>query len=163
MVHLIKLLSRSPDETMEIGKRIGRELLRGDAVALTGVLGSGKSVLARGILKALGVGGELPSPSFIIVASYQGTQPVNHIDLYRLRTAEEASAVGIEDLLFSDHVNVIEWAEKIRDMLPESRIEIAIGVRDEPDERLLTIAPGDERMKERLVPLAQDLIRMRTR
>lgn len=162
MVHLIKLLSRSPRETMEIGERIGRDLSPGDAVALTGVLGSGKSVLARGILRALGVRGELPSPSFIIVASYKGRKPVNHIDLYRLRAAGEAAAIGIEDLLLSDDINVIEWAEKISEILPESRIEITIGVGEGADDRLVTIVPSDDRMRERFVPLARDLIRVGT-
>jgi tRNA threonylcarbamoyladenosine biosynthesis protein TsaE len=160
VVHLIKLLSGSAGETMEIGKKIGRYLEAGDAVGLTGVLGSGKSVLARGILKALGVEGEIPSPSFIIVASYEGRLPVNHVDLYRLRSAGEAVDIGIEDLLNSGEINVIEWAEKIGDIMPPARIDIDIGVRDEPSQRLITIRPSDARTQARLLPLVAELVRL---
>ena len=118
MVHLIKLLSRSAQDTIEIGEKLGAGLAPGDAVALTGVLGSGKSVLARGILKALGVTGDIPSPSYIIVASYEARLPANHIDLYRLDGPDEAAGIGIEDYLYSGGVNVIEWAEKIGDIMP---------------------------------------------
>jgi tRNA threonylcarbamoyladenosine biosynthesis protein TsaE len=147
-------------ETMEIGETIGRDLSAGDVLALTGDLGSGKSVLARGVLRALGVTGEIPSPSFIIVASYSARVAVNHIDLYRLAGAEEATEVGIEDLLYSDTVNVIEWAEKIRGILPQSRIDIMIDMMNEPDERLITIRPSDERVKSKLTGAAEQWISM---
>jgi tRNA threonylcarbamoyladenosine biosynthesis protein TsaE len=160
VVHLIKLLSKSADETIEIGEKIGSGLAAGDAVALSGVLGSGKSVLARGILKGLGVAGEIPSPSFIIVAGYEGRLAANHIDLYRLEGAGEAAGMGIEDYLYSGSVNVIEWAEKIADILPPSRIDIMIDVRYEPDERLITIRPADDHMKEKLAGLAGWLVSM---
>jgi tRNA threonylcarbamoyladenosine biosynthesis protein TsaE len=158
VVHLIKLLSRSPVETKDVGEHLGRYLVAGDVVALNGVLGSGKSVLARGILRGLGVGGEIPSPSFIIVASYEGRLPVNHIDLYRLGTHDEAVAIGLDDLLYSDAVSVIEWAEKVTGLLPPSRVEIAIQTREAPDERVLTIVPSDPATAERLTPLAEGLI-----
>ncbi|MFH1312617.1 MAG: tRNA (adenosine(37)-N6)-threonylcarbamoyltransferase complex ATPase subunit type 1 TsaE [Candidatus Eisenbacteria bacterium] len=160
MVHLIKLLSRSTHDTMQIGEKLGADLAPGDAVALTGVLGSGKSVLARGILRALGVTGEIPSPSYIIVASYEARLPANHIDLYRLEGPDEAVGIGIEDYLYSGSVNVIEWAEKIGDLLPPSRVDITIDVRKEPDERLITIRPADDDMKARLTGLAGQLIFM---
>ena len=160
MVHLIKLLSRSAQDTIEIGEKLGAGLAAGDAVALTGVLGSGKSVLARGILKALGVTGDIPSPSYIIVASYEARLPVNHIDLYRLEGPDEAAGIGIEDYLYSGGVNVIEWAEKIGDLLPPSRIDIGIDVRVEPDERLITIRPADAIVKARLTGLAGQFISM---
>ena len=160
MVHLIKLLSRSAQDTIEIGEKLGAGLAPGDAVALTGVLGSGKSVLARGILRALGVTGDIPSPSYIIVASYEARLPVNHIDLYRLEGSEGAVGIGIEDYLYSGGVNVIEWAEKIGDLLPPSRIDIGIDVRVEPDERLITIRPVDAIVKARLTGLAGQFISM---
>lgn len=159
-MHLIKLLSGSADRTIEIGEKIGGNLAAGDTVALSGVLGSGKSVLARGILKALGVAGEIPSPSFIIVASYEARVPANHIDLYRLGGTGEAEGIGIEDYLYSGSVNVIEWAEKIRDILPALRIDVDIGLGDDPDERLITIKPMGDHMKERLGRLAESLVSM---
>ena len=160
MVHLIKLLSRSENQTIEIGNEIGAGLTAGDAVALSGVLGSGKSVLARGILRALGVEGEIPSPSFIIVASYRARLPANHIDLYRLEGAGEAQGIGIDDYLYSGSVNVIEWAEKLAGMLPETRIDVTIDVRPEPEERLITIRPADDCLRQRLAGLAGWVVSM---
>jgi tRNA threonylcarbamoyladenosine biosynthesis protein TsaE len=160
VVHLIKVLSKSEDQTIEIGRKIGEALAAGDAVALSGVLGSGKSVLARGVLRALGVEGEIPSPSFIMVASYEARLPANHIDLYRLAGAGEAQGIGIEDYLYSDSVNVIEWAEKIAGILPRTRIDITIDVRPEPEERLITIRPADDGTRERLTGLAGWLVSM---
>lgn len=158
MVHLIKLLTRSPGETTDVGEYLGRNLVAGDVVALNGVLGSGKSVLARGILRGLGVEGEMPSPSFIIVASYEGRLPVNHIDLYRLETHAEAVAIGLDDLLYSEAVSVIEWAEKAAGLLPPSRVEITIRPMEAPDDRVLTIVPSHAALAERLMPLAERLI-----
>ena len=156
MVRLVKLLSVSPDHTAAIGERLGKLLAAGDVVAIRGVLGSGKSVLARGIMTGLGVVSKMPSPSFVIVASYLGSSPVNHIDLYRLETPEEALSLGIEDMLYSDAVNVIEWPEKITEILPPSRIDVLVELRDLPEERLVTIVPSDERVGARLVPLAAE-------
>lgn len=156
MVCLVKLLARSPAETTRIGEVLGDLLGPGDVVALTGVLGSGKSVLARGIMAGLGVRSKMPSPSFVIVATYEGKHPVNHIDLYRLASTEEAVGAGVEDLLYSGGVSIIEWADRIAGLLPASRIDVAIGLRDRPDERLISIAPMGDEIGRRLVPLVRD-------
>ncbi len=153
MVRLVKLLSTSALETAKMGERIGRLLEGGDVVAMTGVLGSGKSVLARGIMAGLGVASKMPSPSFVIVASYDGKYPVNHIDLYRLENPDEASAVGIEDMLYSDAISIIEWAEKIDKMLPPSRLDVMIELMGKPEERLVTLVPSDDAIGRRLLPL----------
>ena len=156
MVRLVRLLAGSAAETTRIGEALGVLLVPGDVVALTGVLGSGKSVLARGIMAGLGVRSKMPSPSFVIVATYEGKHPVNHIDLYRLTSPEEAVGAGIEDLLYSDGVSIIEWADRISDLLPAARIDVVIGLRDRPDERLISIAPIGDEIGRRLVPLVRD-------
>lgn len=144
---------------MKIGERIGKTLAAGDIVAIEGVLGSGKSVLARGMLGALGFGTKTPSPSFVIVATYEGKHTVNHIDLYRLESPEEALSLGLEEMLYSEAINVVEWAEKISQMLPPSRIDLKIELMASPEERLITILPSDEEMKRRFLPLAEGMIR----
>jgi tRNA threonylcarbamoyladenosine biosynthesis protein TsaE len=158
VVRLVKLLSRSPGETATIGEAIGRLLAPGDVVALTGALGSGKSVLARGIMSGLGVSSRMPSPTFVIVATYEGTcavnqVTVNHIDLYRMESAEEALGAGVEEALLSDAISIVEWAEKGQELLPPQRIDVGIALRAEPEERLLTIAPVGEDVGRRLLPL----------
>ena len=154
----MKLLSESAEETADIGRAIGRCLSRGDVVGLTGVLGSGKSVMARGIIRALGVQGEIPSPSFIIAASYDADTPVNHIDLYRLGGAGEAGGVGLEDMLYSEGICVIEWAEKITDLLPGERLDVRIELGKGPDDRLITVRPSGDAMKSKLLAVALELI-----
>jgi tRNA threonylcarbamoyladenosine biosynthesis protein TsaE len=159
VLHLVKLLSRSAGHTSRIGKRIGQCLVAGDVVALTGGLGSGKSVLARGILRALGVAGDIPSPSFIIIANYEGRLRANHIDLYRLEGADEIGKVGIEEFVFSDGVSVVEWAEKAEGLLPASRLDVAIDFCTEPDARLITLRPCGQDLGARLLPLVRALMR----
>jgi tRNA threonylcarbamoyladenosine biosynthesis protein TsaE len=153
VVRLVKLLSCSCAETAGIGEALGAVLAAGDVVAITGALGSGKSVLARGIMAGLGVGAKIPSPSFVIVATYRGRLTVNHIDLYRLTSPEEAVGAGVEDLIYSDGVSIIEWADRIGGLLPAARIDVEIALRDRADERLISITPTGEEVGRRLVPL----------
>ena len=131
----------------------------GDVVALTGDLGSGKSVLARGVLEALGVEGHMPSPSFVIVASYETAVPVNHIDLYRLEHADEALDIGLEDLLYSDCISIIEWADRLGDLLPPESIRVELRPAGERDHRLISIKAAVPAVKTRLVDLAGSLVR----
>jgi len=151
VIHLVKVLSKSPEETSEIGKIMGGILTGGDIVALSGTLGAGKSVIARGILRALGVEGDIPSPSFVLVAQYEGVVPVNHIDLYRLMSPEEALGLGLEDLLGGDSVSVMEWADKIESLLPEARYDILLEQGRGPDDRFITIKSGDPGLRKRLM------------
>lgn len=159
MVHLIRFLSKSPEETRDLGRKLGMAVSSGDVIALRGDLGSGKSVLARGILESLGVEGDMPSPSFVIVASYNARLPVNHIDLYRLEKAEEALDLGLEELLYSDGVCVIEWAERLEGFLPASRIDVELRAVGEIDHRLIGIGAGDADTKAKLDVLAKSLVR----
>jgi tRNA threonylcarbamoyladenosine biosynthesis protein TsaE len=153
VLRLVTILTKSSAETAGLGETIGRLLGPGDVVAITGVLGSGKSVLARGIMAGLGVASNMPSPSFVIVAAYEGKWTVNHIDLYRLDDAAEALDLGIEDLLYSEGVCVIEWADRLGSALPASRLDISIQLRESLEERLVTLLPSGEDLARRLVPL----------
>ncbi len=131
----------------------------GDVVALTGDLGSGKSVLARGVLEALGVEGDMPSPSFVIVASYEARVPVNHIDLYRLDNAGEALDIGLEDLLYSDCISIVEWADRLGGFLPLASIKVELQAVGERDHRLISIKAVVPEVRTRLANLAGSLVR----
>jgi tRNA threonylcarbamoyladenosine biosynthesis protein TsaE len=158
-VHLIRFLSASPGETRDFGRKIGKVLKAGDVVALRGDLGAGKSVLARGILDALGVKGDMPSPSFVIVAGYETPIPVNHIDLYRIEGTAEAVDLGLQDLLGSDAVCVVEWADRLGGLLPPSAIEVDIEDAPGENRRIVSIQAGDDDVKRRLMQLAAELVR----
>jgi tRNA threonylcarbamoyladenosine biosynthesis protein TsaE len=108
--------SRHPNETFDLGKRIGSQLTGGEILLLDGPLGAGKTIFAKGIAAGLGIDPEeVTSPSFTLVNPYQGRLPFFHIDLYRLEEgASAAHAVDLEELLNEeDAVVLIEWAERL--------------------------------------------------
>jgi tRNA threonylcarbamoyladenosine biosynthesis protein TsaE len=157
VIHLIKVLSKSPEETTELGNILGGILVPGDIVALTGKLGAGKSVIARGILRSLGVEGDIPSPSFVLVAQYEGRMPANHLDFYRLGSLDEALGLGLEDLLGGDSVSVMEWADRVEGLLPQSRFDVMLEPGTGIEDRLITIRSADPASRERMVALGRQL------
>jgi len=119
--------TRSFEETLDLGDRLGRELQRGAVVALFGELGAGKTALIKGIARGLGIRQEVTSPTFTIVHEYGGGRlPLFHIDLYRLDSVAQALAVGIEDYLDGDGVTTIEWPENIERLLPANAVRVHI-------------------------------------
>ncbi|MGA2605245.1 MAG: tRNA (adenosine(37)-N6)-threonylcarbamoyltransferase complex ATPase subunit type 1 TsaE [Verrucomicrobiia bacterium] len=131
MITSQRVKTRSFEETLEWGERLGRELQRGDVVALFGDLGAGKTALVKGIARSLGIPQEVTSPTFTIVHEYAGGRlPMFHIDLYRLDSVEQALAIGIEDHLNGPGVTMIEWAEKIEPLLPANAVRVRITTLD---------------------------------
>jgi tRNA threonylcarbamoyladenosine biosynthesis protein TsaE len=125
--------THSPEETQEIGVEIGRQLNPGDVVALIGDLGVGKTCLTQGIARGAGVYQDqtVNSPSYILINEYAGKIPVYHIDLYRLERLEDIIALGLEEYLDGDGICVIEWADRMGELLPESYIQVRITGEDE--------------------------------
>ena len=125
--------THSPEETQEVGVGIGCQLRPGDVVALIGDLGVGKTCLTQGIARGAGVYQDqtVNSPSYILINEYAGEIPVYHIDLYRLQRLEDIVALGLEDYLEGDGICVIEWADRMSELLPDSYIEVSITGEDE--------------------------------
>jgi len=124
-------VSHSEEETQKIGKEISKKLERGDVVGLYGELGSGKTVLAKGIASGLKSKVQVKSPSFTIINEYSGKYTIYHIDLYRIEEADDLLKLGFDDYFYGNGVCVIEWAEKIRDYLPPKGFDVHITVLDE--------------------------------
>jgi tRNA threonylcarbamoyladenosine biosynthesis protein TsaE len=119
--------TRGVEETVAFGERLAAELQRGDVLALSGELGAGKTALVKGIARGLDIAQEVTSPTFTLIHEYSGGRlPLFHVDLYRLESAGQALAIGIEDYLNGSGVTVIEWAEKIESLLPERTRRIRI-------------------------------------
>jgi len=117
------------DATARLGARIAAGLKLGDAVALWGDLGAGKTTLARAILQALGVTEEVPSPTFTLVQSYDTRPPIAHFDLYRLKHAREMQELGFEDALDNGAV-LVEWPERAPEALPPEALHVRLGLQD---------------------------------
>ena len=134
------MISKSIEETIEIGSKIAKDLKPGDVVALIGDLGSGKTVLTKGIARGLGVKETryVNSPTFVIIKEHKGNIPLYHFDLYRLNKTGMYDEIGFEEYFYGDGVTVIEWADKIEKLLPKKRIEVRLSVAGE-DKRKIEI------------------------
>ena len=117
------------DATAALGRAIAHGLGTGDAVALWGDLGAGKTTLARAILQGLGVKEDVPSPTFTLVQSYETNPPVAHYDLYRLKSAREMDELGFEDALDRGAV-LVEWPERAPEALPPEALHVRLGMRE---------------------------------
>ena len=149
----LRLLAPDPAATRAVGERLGLAARAGDVIALSGPLGSGKTELARGIARGLGVVGPVSSPTFILIAEHEGRLPFFHVDGYRLADAEEAVAAGLLDERGAEGVTVVEWAERIEPALPDGRLEIRLdGSGDDP--RTLACRATDARHARLLGALA---------
>ncbi|MDD5594260.1 MAG: tRNA (adenosine(37)-N6)-threonylcarbamoyltransferase complex ATPase subunit type 1 TsaE, partial [Candidatus Margulisbacteria bacterium] len=124
----INYSTKSAQATIELGKKIGSVLRPNDVIALTGQLGAGKTTLIQGIAAGIGVKDYVTSPTFIIINEYQGRLPFYHIDLYRLDFIKDVEALGIEEYFNRGGVCVIEWAEKLGDLLPKSAEKIELKI-----------------------------------
>ena len=131
--------STSTEQTREIGKRLGALLEPGDVLVLTGDLGAGKTQLTKGIARAMGVEGEVTSPTFALEAVHEGAQmPLYHFDLYRLHDPDELGDAGLWDVLGGDGPCVIEWGEQFVDEIGDERLDVFVTRLEEQ------AAPGEE-------------------
>jgi tRNA threonylcarbamoyladenosine biosynthesis protein TsaE len=144
----LQLLSRSADQTFAIGRALGEALKGGDCVALVGELGAGKTCLTQGIASGLGVpeAYAVTSPTFTLINEYPGIRArLIHMDVYRLTGSAELADMGFDEYLCGGEVMVIEWAEKIQDVLPGEAIAIRCTYVSE-NERRIEIACTEERI-----------------
>jgi tRNA threonylcarbamoyladenosine biosynthesis protein TsaE len=133
--------TEDPDQTLCLGRVFGGMLTEGSMVALMGELGSGKTVLAKGIAQGLGVEDEreVTSPSFVLVNEYQGRLPVRHVDLFRLQETADVEDLGWDEFISGPGVTLVEWAEKVPNLLPTERIEVHIEWLSPRERRLVFI------------------------
>ena len=131
------LITHCAAETRELGTRLAGELEAGDVILLEGELGAGKSELARGIAKGLGVTETVTSPSFTILNVYEsGRTPLYHFDWYRLESAEELFELGMDEYLGGDGIALVEWPEICPEAVPEDYLRIRIEATGENERRL---------------------------
>ncbi|MBR6185731.1 MAG: tRNA (adenosine(37)-N6)-threonylcarbamoyltransferase complex ATPase subunit type 1 TsaE [Clostridia bacterium] len=133
--------THSAEETRELGKRLAKLLRAGDVVLLQGDLGAGKSELARGVARGLGVSGPVPSPSFTILNAYdEGSVPLYHFDWYRIHDPDEIAQMGMDEQLGGDGIALIEWSSRAEEYVPERNLTILIRATGE-ETREITFLP----------------------
>jgi len=146
--------SRSPDETRRLGRRLGRLLQGGDVVGLVGELGTGKTLLVRGIAEGMGLSGRcVASPTFVLLREYPGPLSLYHLDLYRVDDAAALADLDVEALVDQRHAVVVEWAERLS--LGPGFFTLSITLRHRgPEERDLELEGHGARGDQLLASLA---------
>ncbi len=143
----LEFISRSPDQTLRVGARLGRHLNGGDILALEGDLGSGKTVFAQGIGMGWGASSRLVSPTYVLVRRHRRHQDaleLYHVDLYRLTTAAEVEMLGLEEVIGApETVSLVEWPERHMGLFPQDRLWVHLRILDEYRRSLVFQAQGD--------------------
>ena len=141
-----KYVSKSEEDTVAIAENIEAEKFPGMVICLNGEFGSGKTVFTKGFANALGIDETITSPTFNIIKEYtNGELPLYHMDVYRLEETPEST--GILDYFEKDGIVIIEWANLIKDYLPEERLDIFFKVTEE-DKRIMKFVPYGEKYEE---------------
>ena len=140
----LNIRTRSPEETIRLGKKIGGQATAGTVIALTGELGSGKTAFTQGLARGRGITEPyIASPSYTLVNHYPGSGlSLYHVDLYRLSDREEAEDLGLEEVLHRQGVVAIEWAEKFGDHYWREDVEVRLKVTGETDREIILTSRG---------------------
>lgn len=149
-------ISRSVDQTLKIGRLIARNLCGGEIILLSGSLGAGKTVLAKGIAQGLGINkNNVISPTFVLLRLHQGKHLLQHFDFYRLRTIEDIFSLGYEEYFYSPAVTLIEWPERLRFLKPNEFLKIKLLNKGKNKRSFKFIAKG-KKHKELLNKIHED-------
>ena len=117
----------SPEETMQIGQKMGEEARAGLVISLDGDLGVGKTVFTKGVALGLGISESVVSPTFTIVQEYEGGRlPMYHFDVYRIDDPDEMYEIGYEEYFYGEGVTLVEWATLIGELMPEDTVTVRI-------------------------------------
>ena len=136
--------SKSPEDTAKLAHQLASLIPRGTTIALIGTLGAGKTFFAQSFASACGIPAEnVVSPTFVICHQYETPKfRINHLDVYRLAGGDEFVDLGAEEMMESDGVQLIEWADQVSDYLPDERLEIEFVVTDEKSRNIRLSATG---------------------
>ncbi|MDI6816597.1 MAG: tRNA (adenosine(37)-N6)-threonylcarbamoyltransferase complex ATPase subunit type 1 TsaE [Actinomycetota bacterium] len=144
---MLTVITHSPEETWELARKLAPVLTKGDLISLSGDLGAGKTVFAKGLAAGLGIDAPVTSPTFTIIKEYEGKLPLFHFDVYRLASAEELEELGADEYFYGEGVTVVEWGDRVEDILPEERLSIRILRLVDEDFRRIEVTPHGERWK----------------
>jgi tRNA threonylcarbamoyladenosine biosynthesis protein TsaE len=152
---MLKIISKSAEHTYKLGAGLGKALQQGDIICLTGDLGAGKTAFTKGIGVGLDIQEFITSPTYTIINEYNGRIPLYHFDVYRLEGVEEMYELGYEEYFFGDGAVVIEWADIVKDIIPQERLWITILRGKEEDTREIIFDASGERYQNVIKELEQ--------
>ncbi|MEL6148777.1 MAG: tRNA (adenosine(37)-N6)-threonylcarbamoyltransferase complex ATPase subunit type 1 TsaE [Chloroflexota bacterium] len=140
----LDIISHSAEQTARLGARLGKLLRPGDVVCLAGDMGAGKTVFSAGVGRGWGATHALTSPTYTLVHEHRRDDGAKlyHLDCYRLQNADEADSIGIDDILDSGSVMLIEWAERIAEILPDEKLWIELRVIESTRRNLMLDGTG---------------------
>lgn len=143
------IYTNTSDETIELGKKLGKLLRGGEVIAMVGELAAGKTTMTRGIALGMELDDDIHSPTFTLIHEHEGKCNLNHIDLYRLETEADIDSLGLDDYIYGKGVAVIEWADRLFEALPEDTILITI-TTDAQDCRKIVFETNSQRLQQAL-------------
>jgi tRNA threonylcarbamoyladenosine biosynthesis protein TsaE len=155
------LRTHSTEETKQLAREIASILKKGDVVSLSGALGTGKTVFAQGIAEGLGIKDRVTSPSFTLIKEYHNSLSLYHFDIYRLTSASELIDLGYEEYFYGEGISVIEWGEKIKELLPQNHLEVRITRLEEESWRRIEIIPHGLAMNKRWQNFSKSLRKLK--
>ena len=150
---MIKIKCVTEEETINLAIKFSKLIGPGDIVCLDGDLGAGKTFFSKVLCKSLGVDEYVTSPSYTIINEYKGILPIYHFDVYRINDIEEMYELGYEEYFDSKGVCLIEWANMIKELLPDSYYQINISVGEIYTERIFEIKGSNKILEEKLEDL----------
>ncbi len=145
--HTLDFISHSPAQTRRVAARLATLLRAGDVICLKGELGAGKTCFVQGLGQGLDAKDPVTSPSYTLIGEYRTSPPLPplyHIDLYRIESIEEALAIGIEEYLYGEGICAIEWADRVREIIPSACLWLTLRHLSET-KRNLIMQPSGER------------------
>jgi len=143
-------LSVSYVQTLNLGKRLSHYLKGGEIILLSGPLGAGKTVLAKGIASGLGINkDDVISPTFVLLRVHKGRHILQHFDLYRIKKPQDVFILGYEEYLYSEAVTLIEWPERLKFLLPKEFLKIKLSSKGK-NKRLIKFSAKGKRHKQLL-------------
>jgi tRNA threonylcarbamoyladenosine biosynthesis protein TsaE len=137
-----EIITNSPEETQDFGAHLAQLAQPGDIFLLVGELGAGKTCLAQGIARGLGIKEHAASPSFVVVRELYGRLPLYHMDFYRLDNLEEITDLGLDEYFYGQGISVVEWADKGLSLLPPEHLLIEMSYVSDKGRRLKLKARG---------------------
>jgi len=136
-------ISRNPEQTMKFAEKLIQQIQHGAVICLKGDLGAGKTIFVKGLARGLGITELITSPTFVLMKKYNirirnkaKNRKLYHIDCYRLKNSNDLLSLGFKSWVKNDNIIVIEWGDKVRDILPKNRINIKISIVDEKTRKI---------------------------